>query len=195
MRRVLVTAVALLLIVPAAAPAHGGAAQVALLEGDTSYPDGVPIELRRGLDGMVRAARERGYGLKVALVGDVFDVERNRTWLYDPQSYANYLAGLMAPHERILTVHPSGFGGNALGERPALALGDLPDGEIKAVDALVVRAMEGVHALTRANGTPVPLPAVARETADDDTAPLWLFVGGPLLLLALGAGALAALRR
>jgi hypothetical protein len=189
------------LLLPAAASAHGGDAQTALLTGDTSYPIGVPAELRKGLDGMVRAARGKGYALKVALVQDQYDVGQNRIWLFDPQAYADFLSGVLAPDQRILTVNPTGFGGNALGEAPAEAVTKLQDEQTTDLDELTRRAMRGVAALTKANGTPVPLPAVARASGSGSGgggsgggAPPWLIVAGPILLVGLGLLGVSKLR-
>lgn len=186
---------------PAVVVAHGGDAQADFVVGDTSFPDDVPAALRGALDGMVAEARREGYAVKVALVGDVFDVERRREWFYDPQAYADFLSGLLPPGERVLTVHPSGFGGNALGEGPAVAISALPYPEVASLDELARRAMRGVATLTAAHGTPVALPAIAtRPPAADDSRsgggpPMWLIVLVPAGVVAGGIAVLGRLTR
>lgn len=206
-RRRLVAALAVLSVLvagllagPGGASAHGGDAASALLSKDTSYPIGVPDPLRRGLDGMVRAARARGYALKVALVQDQYDVGSNRIWLFDPQAYADALSPLLAPGQRIMTVTPAGFGGNALGEKPAEALSAMQDEQTTKLDELTRRAMRGVAALTKAYGRPVPLPAIARATSGGAGSgggggvPAWLIVAGPVLLVGIGLFGVSRLR-
>lgn len=198
MRRVAVLLAGLVLLPAGTAQAHGADAAADLLGGDVSYPVGAPRELQRDLDGMVRAARAKGYAVKIALVQDRFDVEQNRSWLYDPQAYADFLAGVLPPGQAILTVNPNGFGGNGLGEAPATAVSALQEGQTTRLDELVRRAMRGVAALTRAHGTPVPLPASARAAAagqDDGGTPFWLVVGLPVLLVGAAVLGLTVARR
>lgn len=198
MRRLTAALAAAALLPAGAAHAHGANAGATLLQADTSYPIGVPAPLRRDLDAMVARARAQGYAVKVALVQDQFDVEENRTWLYDPQAYANYLAGVLKPGEHILTVNPVGFGGNGLGERGAEAISALQEGQTTRLDALVRRAMRGIAALTAANGTPVALPASAAEPGGDDgdgETPFWLVVGLPVLLVGAVVLVLTVVRR
>lgn len=183
----LALALALASLLPAAsAHAHGADAAADLVGGDVSYPIGVPQRLQRDLDGMVRQARAQGYAVKVALVQDQFDVQENRSWLYDPQAYADFLSGVLAPNQKILTVNPIGFGGNGLSEAGATAISAMQEEQTTDLQALVRRAMRGVAALAEADGKAVALPASAREPAvdgDGGGTPFWLVVGLPVLLV------------
>lgn len=198
----LTRALALLAAVAAALPAtaagHGADADDALLAGDTSYPVGVPAPLRRGLDGMVRQARARGYRLKVAVVQDNQDVPTPQ-WLVDPQAYADDLAARLplAPGDRVLTVHPVGFGGTGLGDRPAAALDAVSGSSPARLDDLVAKAMRAVGALTRAAGVPVAVPAVATARRPDGGGgpPAWVIAGGVAVLVAAGVGLTTVLGR
>lgn len=188
--RALSAVAALALLVPATAGAHGADADNALLAGDTSYPVGVPAPLRRALDGMVRQAHAKGYRLEVAIVQDNRDVPTPQ-WLVAPQAYADDLAARLpfTPDDRVLTVHPVGFGGVNLGERAAAALEDVPADASPQLDRLVPKAMLAVGALTRAAGVPVPVPAVATArpaAADGGGPPVWVIAGGVVLLVGAG---------
>lgn len=196
-RLAVVLTVLLLVALPSNAHAHGADAAQALLGQDTSYPIGVPLPLRRALDGMVRQARAKGYSIKVALVQDRFDVPQPQ-WLYDAQAYADALTqtlGFRTP-ERVLTVHPVGFGGNNLGEAPANALTELDTDTSGQLDRLAIKAMRAVARLTEVAGRPVALPAVARQDPDDGGGvPVWLIVGGVVALLGGGLGLTTFLSR
>lgn len=198
MRRALAVLAVLLGLLTAAAPARadGDPASDTLLYADAFYPyrpNLVSRPLQHALDGMLRAARRKGYALKVAVIAARTDLGAVPQLFTDPQGYADLLTREISfnAKPRVLVVLPAGLGGNNLGDDAGPALRDItpPGGD---ADALTRTAMRAVAALSRANGTPVAVPEVKAAPQRDDggTSPLITF-GLPVLLVALVAGVAA----
>lgn len=194
----------LALSAPAAARADGDPASDVLLGQDAFYPyapNTVARELQDALDRMLAAAKAKGFPLKVALIAAPVDLGSVPQLITDPQKYADLLTSEIAfnTKPRVLVVLPTGLGGNNLGDRAGEALAGLGTDADAGADGLARAAMLAIGRLTQANGTPVPVPAVARQTGrstgerDDGGASPLLVFGLPVLLVGLVAG-LAALR-
>jgi hypothetical protein len=148
---------------------------------------------------MLREARAKGFGLKVAIVGDVYDVP-DRRLLFDPNAYASTLAATLfrTSTERLITVHPAGFGSANLEERAADAMSAVGT-DANDVDMLVANAMQVVTRVTEAVGTPVGIPAGIElpkaPTESDDGPPVWVIAGGTIAIVLAGLGLTAFLAR
>lgn len=197
-------------VLPAApAWADGDPASDILLAQDAYYPyapDSVAKDLQMALDVMLKAAKAKKFELKVALIAAPVDLGAVPQLFTDPQKYADLLTSEISfnTKPRVLVVLPVGLGGNNLGDDAGTALDAVEPEEAAGADGLARAAMIAVGRLAAANGTPVPVPAVARDkgraTGRRDkgggTSPLIVF-GVPVLLVALVAGgaAIAGRRR
>lgn len=210
-RRLAALLVALLLFtsgaaaLPAAARADGDPASDILISQDVFYPyapNTVAKELQTALDRQLVAAKQAGFPMKVALIAAVSDLGSVPQLFTDPQKYADLLTTEISfnTKPRVLVVLPAGLGGNNLGDDAGPALTDVTIEADVGADALARAAMQAVGALTKANGTPVPVPAVALEQGragdgpgdgGDGVSPLLVF-GLPVALVALLAGLAAA---
>jgi len=110
-----VGAVALVATAPAAV-AHGDPSGH-YLESGVLYPaiaDPPTQETELSLLGLLLAARDNGYPIKVALVANEQDLTDDATMLDRPQAYADYVASLLLPAGAlpgpVLVVTPRGFG-------------------------------------------------------------------------------------
>jgi len=156
--RVLLAALLMLLTVPVAAWAHGDAS-THYLETSDFYPG---FSVKRAsqaselkLMGLLEAAKQAGYPMKVSLLGDESDVADQPEMLKHPQKYANFVATelkrssvkLVGP---VIIVSPSGIGIAGPGaERLNIASGD--DGE-----HFVSAASIAIRQLALAAGHPLP---------------------------------------
>ncbi|WP_354698336.1 hypothetical protein DSM112329_04009 [Paraconexibacter sp. AEG42_29] len=187
----------------APARADGDPASDILLAQDAYYPYAplsVAKELQVALDGMLKAAKAKRFEVKVALIAAPVDLGAVPQLFTDPQRYADLLTSEISfnTKPRVLVVLPAGLGGNNLGDNAATALDGIAPEEAAGSDGLARAAMLAVGRLAAANGTPIPIPAVARDkgraTGDRDkgggTSPLIVF-GVPVLLVALIAGGAA----
>lgn len=186
-----------------AAHADGDPASDVLLSADAYYPyapNGVSKNLQTALDRMLSQAKAKGFELKVAMIAATADLGAVPQLITDPQKYADLLTSEIAfnTKPRVLVVLPAGLGGNNLGDNAGEALvGITPDGG-DGGDGLARAAMVAVGKLTAANGTPVPIPAVARDGGKGNGkdggsrgTPAVIIFGVPVLLVALAAGGLA----
>lgn len=194
---------AALALLPAAARADGDPPSDVLLGQDAYYPyapNTVAKELQTALDAMLKQAKEQQFELKVALVASTIDLGAVPQLFTDPQKYANLLTSEIAfnTKPRVLVVLPSGLGGNNLGDRAGPALQGIAPEQAAGPDGLARAAMLAVGRLTAANGTPVPVPAVAHETGRvagaagrssrrGGTSPL-LVIGVPMLVVLIAIG-------
>lgn len=189
-------------LAPPLAHADGDPASDVLIGGDSFYPyppNGPAKDLRTALDRMLKQAKAKGFHLKVAMIAATTDMGAVPQLFTDPQKYADLLTQELSfnTKPRVLVVLPAGLGGNNLGDRAGPALSGIAPEPGAGGDGLARAAMLAVGRLTAANGTPVPVPAVARGTGraggkrDSSTSPLIIF-GVPVLLVALAAGIAAA---
>lgn len=188
---------------PAAARADGDPASDVLIGQDAFYPyapNTVARGLQQALNTMLKQAKARRFEMKVAVVAATTDLGAVPQLFTEPQKYADLLTSELSfnTRPRVLVVLPSGLGGNNLGDGAGPALAGITPETAAGPDGLARAAMLAVGRLTAANGTPVPVPAVARQSGraagrrDGGTSPLLIF-GGPVLLVA-AAAAFAALR-
>jgi hypothetical protein len=198
----IVTALALL-VLPAAARADGDPASDILLSQDVFYPyapNAVSPPLQKALNGMVAAAKKKGFPVKVALIAAASDLGSVPQLLSDPQRYADLLTQEIAFNSkpRVLVVLPSGIGGNNLGDNAGPALSDVnvPDGAGHDADALARTAMTALGKLSAADGKPVPVPHVsAASKKSGSSGSAVLIFGVPVLLVVLAAGVMALRNR
>lgn len=188
-------AVALGALVPPAARADGDPASDLLISQDVFYPyapNAVAKPLQTALNGMVRAAKAKGYPVKIALIADQADLGSVPQLFTDPQKYADLLTAEISYNTkpRVLVVLPAGLGGNNLGDRAGPALAGVTVDQGAGPDGLARAALAALGKLTAANGTPVAVPKVAAgggSRSGGGASPLLVF-GVPVLLVGLAAG-------
>jgi len=197
----LVGAAAIFAAAPAAF-AHGDPSSHAL-EQDVLYPavaDRPTPDTELRLLGLLYAARDNGYPIKVALVANAQDL-LDPSMLNRPQDYADYVAGevgrarpLRGP---LLVVSPMGYGlaGNVPGEGGTLR--PLEPGESSTLvaglgavageggEALAIGAQVAIRKLAAEAGHPLPavvppaqpLRSSTAETSDSGGPNVWLALG------------------
>lgn len=160
-------------------------------------------DLKVALDDMLKASQAKGFEIKVALIAARVDLGAVPQLFEQPQKYADLLTAEISfnTKPRVLVVLPAGLGGNNLGDQAGTALSGIDVDAGAGADGLARAAMLAIGRLTAANGTPVPVPAVARESGrasgergGGGASPLLVF-GLPVLLVLLGAGAVAVHNR
>ena len=177
----LLAAVLIALVAPAAAPAHGDPSSH-YLETDQLYPGfanrpSQQVELE--LAGLLEAARQAGYPIKVGLVGSPDDLTEDASMFKKPQPYAEYVSAVLgAPNVKapLLIVTPNGIGVSGAQEldgrlRPVRRadarglLGGARTSPDATGDELARAAMLAVRRIAQAGGHPLPRPCRAREGA------------------------------
>ena len=201
MRRLLAAVVACALLLPAAARADGDPASDVLILARTFEPYAVkiPSDSRKRLAGTIAQAKANGYSVRVAMIGDAYDLGSAGLLMDHPQDYAKFLAQELAQFNTdwVLVVMPSGYGiyrcvgirrpegyvdpcekaAPMAADTKALSALATPKGDLAASADTAVRALAQVHGV-HFGGTPWPL------------------IGGAVaVVVALGAGGLFALRR
>jgi hypothetical protein len=156
--RSLLAVTAAALCAPALALAHGDPASH-YLETGSLYPSfaaqpSQSVELE--LIGLLDAARQAGYPLKVALVADESDVADTPAMLRRPQAYAQYVVSALkgsriAVEAPVVIVTPYGVGVAGPGAKPMPGVSTGSGG-----DALARSAMTAVRAVAGAGGHPLP---------------------------------------
>lgn len=184
---------------PGAARADGDPASDVLLSQSAFYPyapNTVQNDLQKALNAQLKEAKAKGYELKVALIGAQNDLGSVPQLFTDPQKYADLLTSEIAfsSKPRVLVVMPSGLGGNNLGDNAGDALAPVQVEADAGAAGLARAALRAVGALTRANGTAVPVPPLAAATGPSGgsgstggPSPVLVF-GLPVLLVVLVAG-------
>lgn len=207
-RLVLLTALVAALAPAAPAWADGDPASDVLLSQDVFLPyapNTVSKPLAAALAETVKRAGARGFGVKVAVVADARDLGSAGQLLGQPQRYADLLTGEITTNvahgtgvggPRVLTVLPSGLGGNNLGDHAGNALDGLlpPDGG--GADGLARTAAIAVGKLSAADGKPIELPALPQASAAPSSGgggiPSWVLFALPVLVVVLAVVALNA---
>ena len=202
---VLLGLVAVAALAPAAAArADGDPASDVLLSQDVFFPyapNGVSRPLQQALQTTVARAKGKGFALKVALIADVRDLGSAGQLLREPQRYADLLTtelslnvthGREVQAPRVLTVLPTGLGGNNLGDTAGDALEGVLPAEADGPDGLARTAAVAVGKLTQAAGRPIVMPelpaasgASASSGAGSGGVPSLVLFGAPVLLLVL----------
>ena len=160
------------LIAPAGAIAHGDPSSH-YLETDQLYPGfanrpSQQVELE--LTGLLEAARQAGYPIKVGIVGSVDDLTEDPSMYKTPQRYAESVsAALGTPNVKapVLIVTPNGLGisgAQELGGRLAPVrrtdagrlLGGVRSSPTATGDELAQTAMTAVRRIATAGGHPLP---------------------------------------
>src|SRR3954463_12340999 len=179
-RPIVLLALCVLLLAPAAASADGDPASDFLLQQDAYYPYAPKTSpnLRKALDGLLKRTRAAGYPMKVALIETAGDLGSYPQLFNDPQRYASLLAQELSTitHGKkqedqlhLLVVFPSGFAGSGLGDKVNEALAPVKINAEAQSDGLAAAALEGVARVATANGhrTPVPPEAKVKLAASD----------------------------
>jgi hypothetical protein len=176
--RVVLTALLVLLTAPAVAFAHGDAASH-YLETGSLYPSftvqpSESVELQ--LIGLIDAAKDAGYPLKVALIGDEADVIDMPGMLREPQQYAEYvvtqLKGARVPVDApVVVVSPAGVG--MAGPQPSGALAGLQVPAGARGDELATVAQAAVRQVAEASGHALPanVPPASVPVLEPDNGP------------------------
>ncbi len=120
-RRIAVVAALLLLAVPAVARAHGDPASDYLLGRNTFLPFNAKVDPKaaKELSDMIQAADQRGFKIKVAVIGSRYDLGTAFSLYNRAQKYAQFL-GLELSfqfRDRLLVVMPNGYG-YSIGGKP-----------------------------------------------------------------------------
>ena len=200
--RAVALVVAAALVLPAVARADGDPASDVLLRQDSYLPYSpvVAPKLKTALEKVVKAARDAGYPMKVALISSEADLGAYPQLFNQPQKYADLLKGELAtlnPHGdalkeiHLLVVMPGGYGGSGLGDGVDQALGPVTIATDKGSDGLAQAALAAVARLATQNGHRVAVPPEAtgklgkpsKASGGGGTSPL-LFIAPALLLFA-----------
>ena len=214
MRRLLLAAVAAVLLCPPAALADGDPASDILLTQDTFFPYAPPVSdrLKKALEKVVGEAKRAGYPMKVALINTEADLGAYPQLFNQPAKYSELLSRELAtlnPHGdplkavHLLIVMPGGFGGSNLGDGVDRALEPVTIDAEGGSDALAQAAMAAVARIATENGHSVAVPPEAslkvsksdKKSGGGTSAVIFL---APALLLFAGlfvAGRIAARRQ
>ena len=205
MRRAALIALAVLSLLPAAASADGDPASDVLLAQDVYYPYAPKAspQMSKALNGLLVRVRRAGYPMKVALIQTPADLGAYPNLFGDTQSYANLLAKEIAFNSRphLLTVMPTGFGGDNLGANVNAALTGIKIDEAAKSDGLTQAALAAVARIATANGHPTPVPPEASaalsasKASSKRSTPSVLVYGGPVLLTLIAIGVLIVVGR
>ena len=196
---------------PVAASAHGDPASH-YLEHDLLYPafgDRPTVDTELDLLGLLAAARDDGFPLRVALIADPSDLTEDPTMLTRPQAYADYVAGeldgLATAGALVLVLTPSGYGLSGT-FRPAEGAPRLLDhagsrtllGGLSAAghdgESLARSAMVATRELARLSGHPLPdvvppleelVSSTPTQVAGSTRSGWWLPIGVFALVMVL----------
>lgn len=158
-------------------------------------PNSVSKPMEDALTATLERARKRGFAMKVAVIADRRDLGSVGQLIGEPQQYADLLTeelslnvthGRRLAAPRVLTVLPTGLGGNNLGDTAGDALQGVapdPDG---GPDGLARTAAVAVGRLTEAAGKPIAmpeLPEAGSAGSGGGGVPSAVLFGVPVLLL------------
>jgi hypothetical protein len=199
-RLVLVAGLALLLAAPAAR-ADGDPASDVLYTQRLFVPFNAPIStsVASELDLLIAAANRSGYPLKVALIGNAYDLGAVGGLWRRPQEYARFLGYELTflYHGRLLIVMPNGFGlswGKHKVAKELALLRPIPIG--KGDQGLAVAAIAAVRRLAAAGGHPLAAPSSSSSGGGGSTTVVvGAAAGGVALCVLLGLLALRARAR
>src|SRR5262249_13075235 len=110
-RPLLAALIALLVLMPAAAHADGGPASDVLVDKRVFYPyyDKVPKASQQQLQQTIADAKKKGYAVRVAMIGKVYDLGSAGLLYKKPQPYSQFLAQELAQFNTdwVLVVMPN----------------------------------------------------------------------------------------
>ena len=186
-RRVAIVTALLALAVPAVAHANGDPASDYLLVQSVFLPFNAKIDpaASKELTDTIRAADEKGFKIKVALIGSRYDLGTAFSLYNQAQKYAQFL-GLELSfqyRDRLLVVMPNGYGVSIKGKPDPAAskvLQSLPPPG-KDATAQARAATRAIRKLAAASGKPLPAGGVGGGSKTRDR-----------ITIAAGAVALAA---
>jgi hypothetical protein len=152
MKRVLVAALLFFATACGTARADGDPASDFLYTRETFVPYDLKIDpaAKRDFVATVRAANRNGFNIRVAIIGNAFDLGAVPSLFRKPRTYAHFLGAELAfvYKQRLLVVMPNGFGfywkGHAVTQEYA-TLGHVSVG--RGATGLVVTARAAVEAL------------------------------------------------
>jgi hypothetical protein len=191
-RWAIVAAIACLVVAPVAR-ADGDPASDYLLGLSAFVPPdaGVPSADAQQLTAVVKAAKARGYGIRVALIATRYDMGSVTPLFQQPRHYARFLGQELyfVYKGRLLVAMPNGYGvsrgGKLIPAAQAMVDGLPPPGADG--HQLATRAIVAVRRLAAASGIAVPLPKpVPPKSQTGDR--LVIAVAGIVVLLALAGG-------
>jgi hypothetical protein len=195
-RLVAALAVAVSLAVPVAARTDGDPASDVLISQNVffSYTK-LPASSRETLERAVDQANRGGYTVRVALIGNRFDLGSVPIFWQKPQRYAKFLSQELlgpAPYtDRVLTVMPNGFGlsrsGNDL-PRDRRALDAVPSADARGED-IAAAGVRAVKRLAAVHGIEVDATAASEGGGGEREQ---LVIATAALVVALGLVGLAA---
>jgi len=158
---VVIAALCTLLCAPAVALAHGDASSHYLETGSLYAAFGNPPTEQTELQliGLLDAAKQAHYPLKVALVANESDVIDMPEMLGKPQAYADYVVASLkgvrvAVDAPVLVVTPSGLG--LAGPKPPGGLAGIQPANGATGEDLAMAAQAAVRQLATASGHPLP---------------------------------------
>ena len=198
-RLVAALAAAVSLAVPVAARADGDPASDVIISQNVffSYTK-LPESSKETLGRVVAEANRGGYTVRVALIGNRFDLGSVPVFWQKPQQYAKFLSQELlgpAPYtNRVLTVMPNGFGLSRSGkELPSdrRALDAVPSAQTRGEDIAAAGA-RAVRQLAVLHGVEVDVNAPSKGGGADRDR---LVVGGAALAVVALAAVLAVLRK
>jgi hypothetical protein len=197
MMRLLVVVLVLLALSAAAARADGDPASDWLYTQRVFVPFDVKATKanQRELAATVAGAWQRGFRIKVAVIGNAYDLGAVPSLWRKPQTYARFLGAelVFLYKQRLLIVMPNGFGfywhGHATGDAYATlrTIAIAP-----GADGLVNAARQAVTKLAAKSGVSV---AAATPPADHTNRDRLVIVVAAVLLIALALAGRYALRR
>jgi hypothetical protein len=163
------------------------------------YTAKIPPASRKQLVATIAAARAKGYPVRVAMIGDQYDLGSAGLLMNHPQDYSKFLAQELAQFNKdwTLVVMPNGYGvyrcvpiphpdgddecgrhaSNASDIKALQTLGK-PHGDLALSADSAVRKLAALHGASLGGGPPVAL-----------------IVGGVVVVLAVGVGGFLLVRR
>jgi hypothetical protein len=186
------------LAAPVAARADGDPASDVIISQNVffSYTK-LPESSKETLGRVVSEANRGGYTVRVALIGNRFDLGSVPVFWKKPQQYAKFLSQELlgpAPYtNRVLTVMPNGFGLSRTGKdlpSDRRALDAVPSAQTRGEDIAAAGA-RAVRQLAVLHGVKVDASAPSKGGGADNER---LIIGGAVLAVVALAAVLAVLR-
>jgi len=197
-RLVVALAAAASLAVPVAPRADGDPASDVIISQNVffSYTK-LPASSKETLGRVVAEANRGGYTVRVALIGNRFDLGSVPVFWQKPQQYAKFLSQELlgpAPYtNRVLTVMPNGFGLSRTGKdlpSDRRALDAVPSAQTRGED-IAAAGVRAVRQLAVLHGVKVDVNAPSKSGGAKNDR---LVIGGAALAVVTLAAVLAVLR-
>jgi len=177
-------------LLAASARADGDPASDVLVSQTLFLPQdaGVPANQQAQLGGLLHAAQQSGYQIRVAMIASPTDLGSVTELWRQPQNYARFLAQELSLLYRgpLLVVMPNGYGLYSLAG--PLATGQSAFAGVRAPGlSLATATLTAIQRLAAAAGHDLPLPSAAAPSTTGSTNTVAWFVfaiGGALIVLA-----------